>query len=281
MAVVARDRSAASSGSELPPPLVFLGATWPLLVALLWLAAGMLLWGRRLCGALDHPLPAPALCLAGVVLAAGSELLGRCLTSSGLVAGAAQAGWRGAPRWIPLLAAWLMGAAIWLPGSYWLGSLILWACLALALGWTVFDQRRRASGNPNAQICATTSIAGPATRPLVAADESLAESDSLPDAIVQQLVRRHEADGTEWITGLVRVRFEPGQRTAHAHVAFCPPLSAVPDCEAETISGPEAQLSVGQVLPQGARFDLRLAQVPAAAADVVLEFAAHLAAGES
>ena len=72
--------------------------------------------------------------------------------------------------------------------------------------------------------------------------------------------RRRSPEGEEVVEGLVRIRFAPGQRTAEAHVAFCPPLDRRPRVDFEAESGPEARIELGQVLPLGARFDVKLAQ---------------------
>jgi hypothetical protein len=95
-----------------------------------------------------------------------------------------------------------------------------------------------------------------------------------PD-VVQQLTRREARDGGQWLCGLVRVRFDAGQRTGHAHVAFCPPFLSTPSCEAEPVDGPDSVVKVAQLVPHGARFEARL-DVPAAEpTDVVVEFATH------
>ena len=110
----------------------------------------------------------------------------------------------------------------------------------------------------------------------LADDESSLDDDSLRDQdLVQQFTRRREADGGEWVTGVLRVAFEPGQRTAHAHVAFCPPFATIPSCEAEPVSGPDAELKIAQVLPQGTRFDVRLAECAQEPVSLLVEFAAH------
>lgn len=274
MAVVVPDRPTARSGRALPAPLALLGDSWPLLAAGLWLGAAILLAVRRLCGAVSHPLSTAALCLAAIVLTTGCEWLRRQLTSSCETWHVPRESWLGWSRWIPGLAAWITAAAISMPGSYWPGPAVLWTSLTAALTWAIAVERRAHRPHSGQQATATNGIAALPGEPLLSTD------DALPANILQQIVRRQDPDGSQWITGQLRVQFTPGQRTAHAHVAFCPPLSATPDCEAETISGPDAQLTVGQVLPQGARFDVRLDEAADTSADVLLEFAAHLPPGE-
>lgn len=287
MAARAHGRSAAQSGPQ-SAWLPFVANWYPLPVVLLWLAVDVLLWARRLSGVLEQPLPAAGLCLAGIVLAAGSELLRRRCDTLGGMWWVVREGWYVSCGWLSVLAALLSGAAISLPGSSWPGLALLWGCLVAELGYAAFDERRRIGRwEPPRESSAAqlrSELIGGGVGPVnleSAAGDALdheaipGHGESLPDDVVQQVIRRQEPDGSEWITGILRVRFEPGQRTAHTHVAFCPPFPAMPACEAEPVSGPDAQLTVGQVLPQGARFDLRLEACSPAADSVVLEFAAH------
>ena len=66
-----------------------------------------------------------------------------------------------------------------------------------------------------------------------------------------------------------------GQRTASVHIAFCPPFAQTPEVSAEQTAGPPARLKTVQVLPYGARFDLKLAAACPESADVLLEFIAE------
>ena len=94
------------------------------------------------------------------------------------------------------------------------------------------------------------------------------------EEIAQEIVRSRLADGSEVVRGVVSVVFSQGQRTAAAHVAFCPPLPGVPNMVARQIAGPEARIKEGQVLAYGARFDLKLAAPCEWPAAVRLEFTA-------
>ena len=96
-----------------------------------------------------------------------------------------------------------------------------------------------------------------------------------PEGVVQQLTRSRAADGTEEISGWLRTSFAAGQRTASVHVAFCPPLAAVPELAVEQIDGPEARIKTAQVLPYGARVDLKLAAASEEPASVLLQFSAR------
>jgi hypothetical protein len=73
----------------------------------------------------------------------------------------------------------------------------------------------------------------------------------------QQITRARTPEG-EMITGWVKAEFQPGERTAVLHVAFCPPLAVAPEFEIEQLSGPGARIKAAQVLPQGTRLEIRL-----------------------
>ena len=66
-----------------------------------------------------------------------------------------------------------------------------------------------------------------------------------------------------------------GQRVAHVHVAFCPPLEHSPAIELRQSAGPPARLKLGQSLAHGARFELKLAEP--GPASVTLEYEATTA----
>ncbi|NOZ38825.1 MAG: hypothetical protein GXP24_01190 [Planctomycetes bacterium] len=81
--------------------------------------------------------------------------------------------------------------------------------------------------------------------------------------IVQQLFRLQDEHHHEVIYGTVRADFVAGQRTAVVHVGFCPPLTYLPEIEAEALPSsrlPEAlaKIKVVQALAHGTRLDIRL-----------------------
>jgi hypothetical protein len=93
--------------------------------------------------------------------------------------------------------------------------------------------------------------------------------------IVQRLTRRRTADGAEELCGWLRLPFALGQRTGSAHVAFCPPLRITPQLAVEQVEGPEARVKTAQLLPYGARFDLKLAATAEGPTAVLLQFTAR------
>jgi len=103
---------------------------------------------------------------------------------------------------------------------------------------------------------------------------------SLPSAlpgedVLQQLVRSRTADGNERLTGWLRIPFAAGQRTVSEHVAFCPPFDKTPQVTVEQLDGPAVRVKTAQLLPHGARLDLKLAAVAEEPDVVILQFSAR------
>ena len=76
--------------------------------------------------------------------------------------------------------------------------------------------------------------------------------------ILQQLYRLRDEQEGEVIYGTVRADFAAGQRTAVVHVGFCPPLTQLPEIEAEALPGSAAKVKVVQAFAHGTRLDVRL-----------------------
>jgi len=166
----------------------------------------------------------------------------------------------------------VVGLALTFPNSG-IGPLaIFWAIL---LGEELWSWRRSLRRQPPSDLppvlpdrpAAPEAIsAGPATLPLPETPAS--------DVVVQQIVRTRTPDGHHRLSGWIRVPFDAGQRTANAHLAFCPPFATLPEMHVEQTAGPSARVKTGQILPHGARFDLKLDRVAAKPIDVCLEFSA-------
>ncbi len=234
--------------------------------AFLLLLVGAAFSWRRLDGALAAPLDWPGLLAAGLFVAAlaalargggralaGEEPRRRRLTLECLVSASA------------LSAA----AALSLPGTGWLGLALCWGALAAEECWAwqsaVWPGRAsRATGAAagHAPEAGPWSAGRPADRP--AGD------------VIQQITRRRTIDGREALSGWIRVPLAPGQRSATVHVAFCPPLCA-PQMAVQQCEGPPARIRAVQVLPYGARLDVKLVQPSPAAVDLLLEFTARAA----
>ena len=98
-----------------------------------------------------------------------------------------------------------------------------------------------------------------------------AEWAASADACVQRFERVRSADGCDLLAGLISTRLRGGQSRAYVHVAFCPPFAAVPQVDFRQVAGPAARVKAGQVLPHGARFDVKLDNPAAEAVNLVLE----------
>jgi 8-oxo-dGTP diphosphatase len=212
------------------------------LVGLLVLVAAFLAW-RNLAGGLVEPLAMPSLLAVGISIATAAatariaQPAGRRLRSVHCAAVSTS-----------VLVA---GLALSLPGTSAAGLAVLWASLLVEEGWAWRPAGWRLK-RP----------ARPAARPLA-------------DDVLQQWTRRRAADGAETLSGVLRVLLGAGQRTTSVHVAFCPPLGQTPRLEVQQRQGPEVRIKTGQLLPYGARLDLKLAQTLDAADAVVLEFSAQ------
>ncbi len=147
----------------------------------------------------------------------------------------------------------LWSAALALPQSRQALPLILWA---VTIGSELWRWRRRLVVEP--ALSESTVVAEPPS------DDELSVS--------QQLRRGITAEGTDVLQGTLHVTFAHEQRQESVHVAFCPPFRATPQLDFETGDGPDVQIKLGQLLPYGARFDLKLAAP--GPASVTVEFTA-------
>jgi len=99
----------------------------------------------------------------------------------------------------------------------------------------------------------------------------IAERDAPAGDCVQRFERVQSADGRDVLAGSLSTRLRGGQSRAYVHVAFCPPFATVPQVDFRQVSGPAARVKAGQVLPHGARFDVKLDNPAAEAVNLVLE----------
>jgi len=263
----ARSPKAASAAIE------FLSWAAAMVTGLLLALAGLVLW-RRLAGALDTPLPAPVLAGAGVLVAA-------------LAAGARLAWRRQFPRRPPLpadrvielmpgAALVLLGIAWSLPGTSVYGLAILWGVILVEEIWTFRGVVGGRSSRPR-----PLAEAGQPAAPLSEVPPSATVPLPLPhtahpaEDVLQQVTRTREADGTDRLGGWLRARFGAGQRTESVHLAFCPPFERAPRLEVNQRGGPGVRVKTGQLLPHGARLDLKLAATAERPEWVLLEFTAE------
>ena len=108
---------------------------------------------------------------------------------------------------------------------------------------------------------AAATLAFPAERFDIASAPAAASPRTQGDSteeVVQLLFRVRTDEGHEVVYGTVRADFVAGQRTAVVHIGFCPPLSHLPEIEAEPLPGSTARVKVAQALAHGTRLEVRL-----------------------
>jgi hypothetical protein len=90
---------------------------------------------------------------------------------------------------------------------------------------------------------------------------------------------RRGDDGADCIQGRVVIVLPTGERTAHGHVAFCPPFAAVPDVDLlAQDEAAEVEVTAVEILPWGTRIECRLEQAADEPVVVVVSFTATVAA---
>lgn len=80
----------------------------------------------------------------------------------------------------------------------------------------------------------------------------------------------------EQVEGWVRVDFAPGLRETVVHVAFCPPLSGIPQIETEDLEGSGVEIRVAAAFAFGARLSVRRSGDLSEAATVRVGFIAEV-----
>lgn len=252
-------------------------ATWlrtTLLVAI-WstLVGGVsLLVARRLGGSLDAPLATGDLFAVGWSFSAMAILL-RSWPAEGASSSRLFRSTLGS--WAPWFLAVLGAAAVSLPNSPTAGLVLLWGML-LAAGATATrfgGLARLPSRLPRLFRRGSLPIA-PSRRSPANLDHAGFKFPAGRPAPSQILVRFERADH-DIIRGRVRAIVPAGRRTASTHVAFCPPFLESPRVEIHSRApAASARIEAGQVLPHGARFDVRLSRPSPGESKVSIEFSA-------
>jgi hypothetical protein len=233
--------------------------------ALFWLLA-LTVWlvARRVSGGLRAPLPSKALWCA----AAGASLAAIAIACSfnRVVSPVAGRTLRIGLASLLVVTLVVLGASISLPESGTLGLAGAWATLSAAGCWLLTRSGRTlapAVTFPGRSSAFDASASGD----LIAGD-----AGAFPVQVDQQWTRARDDDGQAYVEGMARVTFAAGQRTAHLHLAICPPLEHPPEVEAEQVAGPPAQVQVGLTLPQGVRVDVRRLESIDAEDSVIVAF---------
>jgi hypothetical protein len=82
-----------------------------------------------------------------------------------------------------------------------------------------------------------------------------------PGRLQQRLERYESVEGTDCISGHVRLSIPAGGKATHAHVGFCPAFAATPLVQVSTeYDGVEAVVTAAEVLPWGVRIECRLSE---------------------
>ena len=258
------------------------------LLSLLGLAAVMLVW-RRLAGALHEPLELPAMAITACVLVATGSAV-RLLWAGNLARHAPGRSWH--DRLIlltPTAAILAAGFSLSVPGTSAAGLAVLWSLIAAE---EIYSLVLRVSFRPSTTVVKTAAVlpTAPETEETLSKTQLSAAGltadltvglDAAPlhntaDGVVtQQLVRVTDRDGAESMSGLLVANFLAGQRTATVHIAFCPPFSAMPKMEFEQVDGPSGKIKIVQLLPYGARFDIKLSKNAEEPLGVSLRFSAR------
>ncbi len=252
----------------------------------MFIAVALLIFARRMAGALENPLEPAALLAAGAVTAAMAATIRLGWRSPQTASPITRMDW--AVMLLTLLAVLTLGIGLCVAGSPPGAKLFMFALLAAEEGWAWawhLAHRRTAALVAAADTSMPPIPSMPVNvcpvqdRPVEHADvEAEDVDDELPPGeVVQRLTRSRAADGSETVAGRLRVPLAAGQRTGSVHVAFCPPLAAVPKISVEQLDGPESRIKTAQLLPYGVRFDLKLADAAEEPAFVLLRFTARTA----
>jgi hypothetical protein len=241
---------------------------------ILLVTAAVLCW-RRVAGALSTPLePAPLLLIAALVAAAA--VAARSARTHGTEG--QRAGWPGRLAALALSAAVVaIGAVLSLPGTSVGGLIGLWIILVAEECWARRQVgRRRLARNGWRWPTIPRSAAKRAHRSDPGPIPSAPALEAPPAAeVTQQMVRALAPDGNDVLSGWVRVSMALGQRSSSVHLAFCPPFARTPRVTVRQLEGPQSRIKTVQVLPHGARFDLKLAASSEGPETVRLQFSAE------
>lgn|GEM_PF-1191157 len=259
--------------------LVAVAARWgSYALGFLLLAAAATLWFRYHAMAFRRPLDGRGLFLAGLVAAGAAATARSLLRRTPFLPGGTLRSEIFEPFLSLCLVAWGVGLSLTTvhPGEL----VLLWASLVVEEAWawrrtvgvvlTITSQQQRL-GLPSLREPGSSSDLSPVpneTKENIVAKVPRILSEP---GVFQEFVRTREPSGGETLRAWVRVPLVAGQRNASVHLAFCPPFDGKPTLEIVQRSGPEARIKVVQLLPLGAKLDVKLPQVASLDGCVVLE----------
>jgi hypothetical protein len=257
------------------------------LTSLLAVVALVFVW-RRLAGALERPLDAAVLVAVATVLAA--------IALGGHLARQATAGSRRRDLAAKLVTSGLLlivGGAVILRGQSGGATVVFWCLLLAEQCWEWMPVRAlarpvaRALAEPVAHDQPITPGAiedgrSPArgegrieVRPTIVPAIAVADTTAPNEDVLQQLTLSRSESGCQRLSGWLRLPVAAGQRLGNVHVAFCPPFPTTPEIEVEQLAGPACRIKTAQLLPYGARLEIKLATAAAEAGSVLLRFSAE------
>jgi hypothetical protein len=238
------------------------GAAWlaRLLVAFLALAAVVLVL-RRMAGALNGPPEIGVLLLATLAVLATTVAARLLLRHSGERTITVSAGIS-----VAVLA---VAAALSFRAGGKTALTLLWLPLLAAETWAWWQRLRRPRRAAHGMLRPT-----PSADVLHLDPDDFHEEATPAEDVCQRLTLQRAANGGLVLSGWLRTRFDAGQRSEHVHVAFCPPFANTPQLAVQQRGGPTARVKTAQLLPCGARLDLKLAAASAEPQSVLLWFTA-------
>lgn len=267
--------AAAVSGPPRRPALELGRCSVAAMIGLLGCTAGLVAW-RRLAAELGQPLKPPLLLLVGglvVVVALGVRVCWHRLAPA-----PAPRRWQWAVALLPTMAVLVFGLAVSLPGTKPGGLIAFWVLLAGGELWAWRPAAwRKLRDGPTAPRAARPVRVDRAQTPSPHPALPTLRDHVPADEVLQQLTRSRTGEGREELAGWLREGFACGQRTASAHVEFCPPFSQTPQLKVEQVGGPPARIKTAQLLPYGVRLELKLAAAAEKPESVLLQFSARSA----
>jgi hypothetical protein len=230
--------------------------------------AAMVLVARRLAGALLTPLPGAA--LVAVALACCAAALAAVFLQSSVRSNGAVSAFASRPWWLGISLP-VIGVSLSLPGSSLAGLTLMWLAI-VGTEFVLWKMPPPWSARIRRAMLPETALSPLARSPAETEDESADDDHLDPNAI--QTLKYQRIDGAAAVDGWLRVDFAAGQRTAEAHVAFCPAFLQTPTVDAELQDGPACEIRSALVIPWGVKWEVKLDQAAVEPAAVVFAFRA-------
>ncbi len=236
-------------------------------VAILLVVVAATVAARRLAGALETPLgPSLLLVTAGLLAGLARIAHGRV----GFSPPSHEIGLKPTVHFHALISLTMLiiAASLSLPGSHSVALLGFWTMIVGQELWawrSMLPARRFAKADmPIANSPLHLGEGGQHVPMVVVGVRESSDSSEEPEPaepaadVLQQLTLRITAEGGQELSGWLRMPLAAGQRSGSLHVAFCPAFGQAPRVEVEPVCGPDCRIKAAQVLPYGARLDVKL-----------------------